>query len=159
VTLLEESSVFGEPAPQVRGAHRDSAEAVVACRVAAVDKAALEYHLRRDSRCALALLIAYSQWAQRRERATARLIPREIRPRLVASLLELSNRFGEPTEGEVVIGVHLTHRMLAEMTASSRVGVSKEMARFCREGLIEIRGKGQIVLLDEVRMAEMIRST
>jgi CRP-like cAMP-binding protein len=49
--------------------------------------------------------------------------------------------------------------MLAEMTASSRVGVSKEMARFCREGLIEIRGKGQIVLLDEVRMAEMIRST
>jgi CRP-like cAMP-binding protein len=158
VTLLEKNSVFGEPAPQVRGAHRDSAEAVVACRVAAVDKAALEYHLRRDPRCALALLMAYSQWVQRRERATARLIPREIRPRLVASLLELSNRFGEPTEGEVLIGVHLTHRMLAEMTASSRVGVSQEMARFCREGLIGIRRKGQIVLLDEPRMAEMIRS-
>jgi CRP-like cAMP-binding protein len=76
----------------------------------------------------------------------------------VASLLELSNRFGEPTEGEVLIGVHLTHRMLAEMTASSRVGVSQEMARFCREGLIGIRRKGQIVLLDEPRMAEMIRS-
>ena len=118
----------------------------------------MEYHLRRDPRCALALLMAYSQWVQRRERATARLIPREIRPRLVASLLELSNRFGEPTEGEVLIGVHLTHRMLAEMTASSRVGVSQEMARFCREGLIGIRRKGQIVLLDEPRMAEMIRS-
>jgi CRP-like cAMP-binding protein len=76
----------------------------------------------------------------------------------VASLLELSNRFGEPTEGEVLIGVHLTHRMLAEMTASSRVGVSKEMARLRREGLIETRGKGRIVLLDKLSLEEIARN-
>jgi CRP-like cAMP-binding protein len=45
--------------------------------------------------------------------------------------------------------------MLAEMSASSRVGVSKEMARFRREGVIKKRGKSQIVLLDQPRLAQI----
>ena len=39
-----------------------------------------------------------------------------------------------------------------------RVGVSKEMARFRREGLIEPRGKGRIVLLDKLRLKEIVRN-
>jgi hypothetical protein len=34
------------------------------------------------------------------------------------------------------------------MIVSSRAGVSKEIARFRREGLIEPRGKDRIVLVD-----------
>jgi hypothetical protein len=45
--------------------------------------------------------------------------------------------------------------MLAELTASSRVGVSKEMARFRCEGVIKTRGKSQIVLLDQPRLAQI----
>jgi CRP-like cAMP-binding protein len=41
------------------------------------------------------------------------------------------------------------------MTASSRVGVSNEMARFRREGVIKKRGKSQIVLLDQPRLAQI----
>ena len=157
VTLVEEGSVFGEPEPQARGAHRDDSEAVVACRVAAVDKVALEYHVRRDPRCALALVTVCEQWVQQRERVIMRLAHWPSRPRLAAALFESANRFGEPTEEEVAIGVHLTHRMLADMIASSRVGVSREMARFRREGLIKTRGKGRIVLLDKPRLAEITR--
>ena len=123
-----------------------------------MNKAALEQLVQRDPRCAQALLVAYAQWVQRNERAMERLILRDFRPRLAASLLELADRLGEPTEGGIVIGVHLIHQTLADMAVSSRVGVSKEMARLRREGLIETRGKGRIVLLDEPRMAEMIRS-
>ena len=36
-------------------------------------KLALEHHVRRDPKCALAVLIAYSQWIQRRERTILRL--------------------------------------------------------------------------------------
>ena len=57
-----------------------------------MDKVALERHMQRDPRCAIALMVAYAQWAQRHERAFARLIPREIRVRLAASLLELADR-------------------------------------------------------------------
>ena len=86
------------------------------------------------------------------------MVQRDIRPRLAASLLELADRLGEPTEGEVVIGVNLIHQTLAEMVVSSREGVSKEMARFRREGVIEPRGKGRIVLLDKLRLEEIARN-
>jgi CRP-like cAMP-binding protein len=140
------------------GAHRDSAEAASACQVAVMNKVALEQLVQRDPRCALALLVAYAQWVQRNERAMERLIPRDIRARLAASLLELADGLGEPTEGGVVIGVRLIQQTLADMAVSSRVGVSKEMARFRREGLIEPRGKGPIVLLDNLRLKEIARN-
>ena len=158
VTLLEEGNVFGEPTPQSGGVHRDSAQAASACQVAVVDKAALEHHVQRDPGCALALIVAYGQWVQRNERAMERLVPRDIRPRLAASLLELADRLGEPTEGGVAIGVHLIHQTLADMVVSSRVGVSKEMAWFRREGVIEPRGKGRIVLLDKLSLEEIARN-
>jgi CRP-like cAMP-binding protein len=41
---------------------------------------------------------------------------------------------------------------------SSRAGVSKEMTRFRREGIIEPRGKGWIVLVDRPRLGEIARS-
>ena len=69
VMLLEEGNVFGEPAPCSEGIHRDSAKAASACRLAAVGKASFEQHVQQDSRCALALLVAYAQWVQRHERA------------------------------------------------------------------------------------------
>lgn len=158
VTLLEAGNVFGEPRPRPEGAHRDSAEAASACRVAVVDKMALEHHVQRDPRCALALMIVYAQWVQSQERAMERLVPRGIRPRLAVSLLELADGLGEPTENGVAIQVRLIHQTLAEMAVSSRVGVSKEMARLQREGLIAPQGKGRIVLLDEPRMREIARS-
>jgi CRP-like cAMP-binding protein len=158
VTLLGEGEVFGVPDLRARAAQSDSAEAVVRSCVATVDKLALGEQVRRDPKCALALLIAYSQWIQRREQTVVRLAHWDIRARLAAALLELAERFGEPREGEVAIEVRLTHRMLAEMSASSRVGVSKEMARFRREGFIATRGKGEVVLLDEGRLAGINRN-
>jgi CRP-like cAMP-binding protein len=155
VTLLEEGNVFGVPDLRARSAHRDSAEAVVRSRIAAVDKVALGEHVRRDPKCALALLIVYAQWVQRRERTAVRLAHRHTRARLATVLLELADRFGKPREGEVAIEMRLTHLMLAEMTASSRVGVSKEMARFRREGVIKTQDKSQIVLLDQPRLAQI----
>ncbi len=77
---------------------------------------------------------------------------------LTTALLELAERFGQLREGEVSIEIRLTHRMLAEMTASSRVGVSKEMARFRRGGHLETRGKGQIVLLNQMRLSRITRN-
>jgi CRP-like cAMP-binding protein len=156
VALLEEGNVFGVPDLRARGAHRDSAQAVVRSRIAVVDKVALGEHVRRDPKCALALLIVYAQWVQRRERTAVRLAHRDTRARLASVLLELVDRFGEPKEDEVAIEMRLPHLMLAEMTASSRVGVSKEMARFRREGVIKKRGKSQIVLLDQPSLAQII---
>jgi CRP-like cAMP-binding protein len=122
-----------------------------------MDKAALEQLVQRDPRCTLAPIVAYAQWVQRNERAMERLVQRDIRPRLAASLSELACRLGEPTEDGVAIKVNLIHQTLADMVVSSRVGVSKQMGRFRREGLIEPRGKDRIVLVDRPRLSEIAR--
>src|SRR3712207_8652299 len=79
-----------------------------------MDKAALEQLVQRDPRCTLAPIVAYAQWVQRNERAMGRLVQRDIRPQLAASLSELACRLGEPTDGGVVIEVHLIHQTLAD---------------------------------------------
>src|ERR687898_190578 len=158
VTLLEEGNVFGVPDLRARSAHRDSAQAVVRSRIAAADKVALVHHVRRDPKCALALLIVYAQWVQRREQTTVRLAHWHTRARLASVLLELVDRFGEPREGEVAIEIRLTHLMLAEMSASSRVGVSNEMARSRREGVIKTQDTSQIALLDQLRLAQITQN-
>jgi CRP-like cAMP-binding protein len=71
VTLLGEGNVFGVPELRSRGTQNDSAEALMCSQVAAVEKVALGEHVRRDTSCALALLITYSQWIQRRDRTVS----------------------------------------------------------------------------------------
>jgi CRP-like cAMP-binding protein len=90
VALVGAGGVFGEPSLEGARPHRDGAEATPGgCRVATVRKAALARHVARDASCGLALLLAYWGWAQRREAAIARLLPRGVRPRLANLLLEL----------------------------------------------------------------------
>src|SRR3712207_7277224 len=72
-TLFPYTTLFrslGEPGLHKEEAHRDSAEALTPCRIATVGKAALRGHLRRDPRCALALLVAYARWIQRDRKST-----------------------------------------------------------------------------------------
>ena len=151
VALVGDGGVFGEPALEKGRPHRDGAEAASDCRVASVGKEALARHLARDSSCALALLLAYWEWAQRREGAIARLLPRGVRPRLANLLLELDGRPGREVGPE---GQRLTQERLAEMVACSREAVSTEVARLKREGVLGVGHRGGIVVLDRSGLAQ-----
>jgi CRP-like cAMP-binding protein len=137
VALVGAGGVFGEPSLERARPHRDNAEAAPeGCRVATARKAAIARHVARDSSCGLALLLAYWGWAQRREAAIARLLPRGVRPRLANLLLELDVRPGFEVGAE---GGRLTHERLAGMVA-------------CCLGVDE---RGGIVVLDRPALARM----
>lgn len=146
VALIEDRGVFGEPTLRTGGWHRDCAEAASDCRVAIVRKSALARHLEHDAGCALALLFAYCAWAQRREAAIARLVPREVRSRLANLLLELE-------AGSARMDV--THQRLAEMVACSREAVSKELGILRREGILSGGTRSKIVVLDRRALADI----
>lgn len=146
--------VFGEPDLDKGGVHNDSARALGPCRIVLVRKDVLKRHLRRDHGCALALLRAYAAWAEQRERTGRRLLARETRSRLADLLLNLSDRFGEHVAGGVAVGARLTHHQLATMVASTRESVSREMSLFEREGTVETRSRGRIVLINQRRLTE-----
>jgi CRP-like cAMP-binding protein len=64
---------------------------------------------------------------------------------LATLLSHLGDRFGEPCNSGTVLKVRLTHQDLANMIASTREAVSKEMSGFQRAGLIEVRNRRIVV--------------
>ena len=147
VALVGAGGVFGEPSLEGARPHRDNAEAAPeGCRVATARKAAIARHVARDASCGLALPLAYWGWAQRREAAIARLLPRGVRPRLANLLLELDAGAGAE---------RLTHERLAEMVASCREAVSPELASLRREGILGIGERGGIVVLEREALTRM----
>jgi CRP/FNR family cyclic AMP-dependent transcriptional regulator len=158
VGLLAGGGLFGEPSLRAGGRHRDSAEALSACRVARVPKGPLGAHLLRDPDCSFPLLLALAVWVEQREAAAARMVPWEVGGRLARLLLELAERFGRETERGTEVGLRLTHHDLARMVACTREAVTKEMSRFRRAGLVEARGRGRVVVLDGPRLVDLARA-
>jgi CRP/FNR family transcriptional regulator, cyclic AMP receptor protein len=152
VRLLDHEGLFGEPSLRSEGRHRDSAEAVSACRAAKVPKGALLRHLSGDAGCAPALLGAFAGCLEEREAAVGRLLDREVDRRLVCLLLELAQRFGEGDGSGRTLGVRMSHQDISCMVACTREAVSKAIGEFREAGLIETPRSRTLRVLDEPKL-------
>lgn len=72
---------------------------------------------------------------------------KNLEGRVAAKLIALSEKFGEPTNGSVLIALPITHVELAELVGTSRETVTKIIGLFKKEGSISIE-EGQITILD-----------
>ena len=152
--VLKDGGLFGRPDLEEGGAQEDFAEAMTECRVVGVRKSALTWLLKHDPEVSLALFSALSERMKLAEEFARILLPREVSSRLATLLVSLVERFGVEEEGGVLIDLRLPHRTLAGMIASTREAVSKAMSDYQREGLIEPRGKGSILILDRWGLRE-----
>jgi CRP-like cAMP-binding protein len=155
VRLLEGEGLFGEPSLKPAGRHRDSAEALSACRTAKVLKGPLLRHLTEDPSPAPALFGAFAGCAAEREAAVERLLDREVDRRLARLFLELAERFGEEDGRGRTLGVRLSHHRLSCMVACTREAVSKAIGEFREAGLIETPGPRRVVVVDGPRLSEV----
>jgi CRP/FNR family transcriptional regulator len=143
--LLTEGDVFGELSLEERSCQNAFAEAITDARVAVVRKTVLNEMIKRRPKFALKLFSSFSERLRQSEEAIESLLDREVSARLATLLSHLGDRFGEPHGSRTVIRVRLTHQDLANMIASTREAVSKEMSEFQRAGLIEIRNRRIVV--------------
>jgi CRP/FNR family transcriptional regulator, global nitrogen regulator len=143
--LLREGDVFGELSLEERSCQNAFAEAITDARVAVVRKTVLNEMIERRPKFALKLFSSFSERLRQSEEAIESLLDREVSARLATLLSHLGDRFGEPHGSRTVIRVRLTHQDLANMIASTREAVSKEMSEFQRAGLIEIRNRRIVV--------------
>ena len=149
VRLLDGGGLFGEPSLRSEGRHRDSAQAVSACRAAKVPKGPLVRHLSEDASHAPALLRSFAGCAEEREAATERLLDRQVERRLARLLLELAGRFGEGGGRGRRVLTRQSHYDLSCMVACTREAVCKVMGEFRQAGLIETPRPCVVVVLDE----------
>jgi CRP/FNR family cyclic AMP-dependent transcriptional regulator len=155
VRLLDREGLFGEPSLRSEGRHRDSAEAVSACRTAKVPKGPLLGLLSGDTGCAPALLGVFAGCLEEREAAVRRLLDREVDRRLARLLLELAQRFGEGDGRGRTLGVRLSQQDISCMVACTREAVSKAIGEFREAGLIETPRPRTLRVLDEPKLGEL----
>jgi CRP/FNR family transcriptional regulator, global nitrogen regulator len=143
--LLREGDVFGELSLEETSRQNAFAEAITDARVAVVRKSVLNEVTKRCPEFALRLFSSFSERLRQSDETIESLLDREVSARLATLLSHLGDRFGEPDGSGTVLKVRLTHQDLANMIASTREAVSKEMSEFQRAGLIEIRNRRIVV--------------
>jgi CRP-like cAMP-binding protein len=145
VALLREGDVFGELSLEETSRQNAFAEAITPARVAVVRKSVLNEVTKRSPEFALKLFSSFSERLRQSDETIESLLDREVSARLATLLSHLGDRFGEPYDSGTVLKVRLTHQDLANMIASTREAVSKEMSEFQRAGLIETRNHRIVV--------------
>ena len=79
---------------------------------------------------------------------------RSVEQRLAARLVELSERFGQPTEGGTAIDARLTQQELADMIGTSRETLAMTVASLRERRVIDMHDQ-RVVILDLPRIREL----
>jgi len=79
---------------------------------------------------------------------------RTVEHRLAARLVELSERFGQPTEDGVAIDVRLTQQELADMIGTSRETLATTVASLRERRVLDMHNQ-RVVILDLPRVREL----
>ena len=140
-----EGHFVGGPELFGRGMHVWSAEAASPCTLSCISGGALRTLARHNSALAMDLIDAlivkgrcYSSLAQI-------LATKPARGRLADLLLALADRSAQPGK-ESEVPRHVTHEQLAAIIGSTRQWVTTTLARFERDGHVEVRPDSIVIL-------------
>ncbi|MEO0466250.1 MAG: Crp/Fnr family transcriptional regulator [Pseudomonadota bacterium] len=151
LAAMEPGGVFGELS-LIDGEPRSADASVVeAGTLYVLDRAAFQNALAAEPSIALSMLEVLSQ----RLRATNRLVESvsflELGPRLSRLLLILAARGDRLDSGEIMLPARYTQTELAKRIAASRESVSKQIAKWTRDGVLRSQD-GRLVLADVERI-------
>ena len=138
LTLIEPGELFGELAildGQVRGEY---AEAVMNSQVVFIPKPLLLTLMGRYPEVSVGISKIIGFRRQRIERRMRNLLFQSNRKRLIHLLLELVERYGQPTDGGVRLNIKLTHLEMANVIGSTRETVTVVLGQLQHEGLIRV---------------------
>lgn len=102
------------------------------------------------------LLSALARRLRRTNEALADLVFSDVPGRVAKALLDLSERFGRPTDDGLRVAHDLTQEELAQLVGASRETVNKALADFASRGWLRLEARA-VVLLDIERMRRRAR--
>jgi len=148
VGLTEPGDVLGYLAYFGDGGYTTTAEAVTACRVCFVDRAAVKTLIHRNPALGLAFLKRISGDAARSEEERVRALSLPLRSRAAHLLLVLKDRSATADgEGRLTIELPLTRRDLAAMLGTRPESLSRLIRSFEDEGIATF-GAREVVVPD-----------
>ena len=102
------------------------------------------------------LLRALARRLRRTNENLADLVFSDVPGRVAKALLDLSERFGRPTEDGLRVAHDLTQEELAQLVGASRETVNKALADFASRGWLRLEARA-VVLMDIERLRKRAR--
>jgi len=91
------------------------------------------------------MLSVYSRWIRTRDLYATDAAFQNLAGRVACKLVELANRYGEPSPQGVRIPIRLTQETVANMLGASRENVSRALARLGRQGDVNRKGSSLFI--------------
>ncbi|MEO6999616.1 MAG: Crp/Fnr family transcriptional regulator [Terracoccus sp.] len=148
VAILGPGEMFGELSLFDPGPRTMTATAVAEAQLLGLRNESLTAVLTGRPAVAKALLAALAQRLRRTNAHLADLVFTDVPGRVAKALLDLSERFGRPVEGGLMVSHDLTQEELAQLVGASRETVNKALADFATRGWLRLEARA--VLLQDV---------
>ncbi|MGI9196049.1 MAG: Crp/Fnr family transcriptional regulator [Candidatus Nanopelagicales bacterium] len=156
LAILGPGEVFGELSLFDPGMRTATATAVTDAVIIGLGHENLRPWLAGRPEVAESLLQALAQRLRRTNEALADLVFSDVPGRVAKQLLDLADKFGQPSPGGLLVHHDLTQEELAQLVGASRETVNKALADFTQRGWIEVDQR-EVLLIDMERLARRAR--
>lgn len=156
LSILGPGEMFGELSLFDPGPRTATASSVSDAVVYELRHEALVAWIESHPKVATQLLGALARRLRRTNETLADLVFSDVPGRVAKALLDLSTRFGEPSDDGVRVAHDLTQEELAQLVGASRETVNKALADFATRGWVRREGRA-VVLLDLDRLERRAR--
>jgi CRP/FNR family cyclic AMP-dependent transcriptional regulator len=156
LAILGPGEMFGELSLFDPGPRTATATAVAETTLLGIGHDAMQTWLTDRPEVAKQLLKALAQRLRRTNEHLADLVFSDVPGRVAKALLDLSARFGRPTEAGILVAHDLTQEELAQLVGASRETVNKALADFAGRGWLRLEARA-VLLLDVDRLQRRAR--
>ncbi len=156
LSVLGPGEMFGELSLFDPGPRTATASSVSDSLCYELRHSALVQWVNEHPSVATHLLGALARRLRRTNETLADLVFSDVPGRVAKALLDLSTRFGEPSDEGVRVAHDLTQEELAQLVGASRETVNKALADFAARGWVRREGRA-VVLLDLDRLERRAR--
>lgn len=157
LTVIGQGDILGEIA-LIDGKER-TADAVAAtdCQLLIIERRNFLPFLEHQPKIATRLLVALCERLRRTTEQVEDLALRNLPERLAKKLLALAAERGKQTPEGVQLGGRLTQGEIANMLATSRESVNKQLSRWQREGILQSGPSGSLIIRDLVALRAIVQ--
>ncbi|MGN6300463.1 MAG: Crp/Fnr family transcriptional regulator [Angustibacter sp.] len=156
LAILGPGEMFGELSLFDPGPRTATATSVGDSRLIGLGHDALKPWLIQHPEVALTLLNALARRLRRTNETLADLVFSDVPGRVAKALLDLSTRFGRPTDDGILVAHELTQEELAQLVGASRETVNQALADFATRGWLRLEARA-VVLMDVERLRRRAR--
>jgi CRP-like cAMP-binding protein len=145
LAILGPGEMFGELSLFDPGPRTATATAVAETQIVGLTHDQLKAFLGERPGVATTLLAALARRLRRTNESLADLVFTDVPGRVAKALIDLSDRFGRPVEGGVMVSHDLTQEELAQLVGASRETVNKALADFATRGWLKLEARAVLV--------------